>query len=131
MNKGCKVGSIDCSCPTYVDDGVLMANSLRNLQILVDIAYAHSCKYHYEFHADKSCVVIFGKNSRTIQQSASVYLGRKLIPQTKSAVHLGVKQEANRSLSTRVSDSCAKGTSSLFSMADMVCALVVSIQKLP
>ena len=118
-NKGCKIGSIDCCCPTYVDDGVLVANSLRNLQILVNIAYAHSCKYHYEFHADKSCVVIFGKNTRTIQQTISVYLGRKLIPQSSATVHLGIKQESNRSLSSRVRDACAKGTSSLFSMADI------------
>ena len=60
-NKGCKVGIIDCSCPSYVDDGALVASSLRNLQIMVNIAYIHVCKYHYEFHADKSCVVIFEK----------------------------------------------------------------------
>ena len=42
-NKGCKIGSIDCCCPTYVDDGVLVAYSLLNLQILVNITYVHSC----------------------------------------------------------------------------------------
>ena len=118
-NKGCKVGSIDCSCPTYVDDGAVAANSLRNLQILVNIAYSHACKYHYEFHADKSFVVIFGKSLRTTRQTVSVYIGRKAILQNNFAVHLCIRQESNRSLSARVRDACSNGSATFFSMADI------------
>ena len=136
--KGAKPGIIDCSCPSYVDDGALVTNSLRNLQIMVNIAYIHACKYHYEFHADKSCVVIFGgkkqQQQRTIQQSVSVYIGRKAIPQKQPTVHLGVRQDSNRSLSTRVRESCAKGTISVFSMANIgvrPCGLpLICIKKL-
>ena len=93
-NKGRKFVDLDCSCSSYVDDVAVMANLLRNLQMLVNIAYTHSYKYRYEFHADKSSVVIFGKSQRTIQQSSTVEIGSKTIPQRHSNLHLGVRQES-------------------------------------
>ena len=118
-NKGCKIGDIDCSCLSYVDDGAAAANSPRNLQILVNIAYRHACRYHYELHADKSCVVVYGKNQRTSSQPVRIYIGDKMIPQKQSTVHLGVRQDSNRSLSARVREACDKGRSAFYSMSDL------------
>ena len=93
-NKGCKIGHIDCSCLSYVDDGAAVANSPHILQILVNIAYRHACMYHYKLHADKSCIVIFGKNQITVRQPIKIYIGNETIPQKQSAIHLGVRQDS-------------------------------------
>ena len=89
-------------------------NSPRILLILVDIAYRHACIHHYELHAVKSCIVVYDKNQRTVRQPMEIYIGNKTIPQKQSATHqhVGVRQDSNRSLSTRVRDACDKARSS-------------------
>ncbi|MEW8546047.1 MAG: reverse transcriptase family protein [Candidatus Thiodiazotropha sp.] len=117
--KGSKVGSTDCSCPTYVDDIALVANSPANLQTLASTAYRHSCTRRYQVNVDKSCVVIFGTNYRTTHQQISIKLGNAVIPQKRSVTHLGVRQESNRSSTVRTREACTKGRSVFYSMADI------------
>ena len=79
------------TCLSYVDDGADATNSPRILLILDDIAYRHACMYHYELHAVKSCIVVYGNlNQRNVRQPVGIYIGNKTIPQKQSATHLGV-----------------------------------------
>ena len=52
----------------------------------------------------------------TVLQPVKINIGSKTIPQKQSTVHLVVRQDSNRSLSTRVREACDKGKSTFYSM---------------
>ena len=74
-HKGSCIGTLDCSCPVYADDMAYLANSPKNLQKIVTIAYKYSCKNRFEFHPEKSFVIIFGRSHKAIAQQIHIKLG--------------------------------------------------------
>lgn len=75
-HKGSCICTLDCSCPAYADDMAYLANSPKNLQEIVTIAYKYSCKHRFEFHPEKSFVIIFGRSHKAIAQLIHIELGR-------------------------------------------------------
>ena len=115
--KSSCTGSTDASCPAYVDDMVFLANSPNRLQDILNIAFVYACKYHFEIHPEKTFITIFGKILKTLFQNIHIKLGNSELPQKHSVVHLGITQEASRSMNNTIKDACTKGRNAFFSLA--------------
>ena len=118
-NKGSHIGFINCCCPTYADDMVVLANSPNALQFLMRIIYKYYYKYRLELHIIKSCVIVFGKLRAVLNKLIDIKFGNESLPQKKAVVHLGIQQEATRSTITRTCDICAKARNAFYAMADI------------
>jgi hypothetical protein len=57
---GAKMGHVEVACPTFADDTLLIATSEVKLQLMVNIAAAHACRWRYKFNSNKSIIVSFG-----------------------------------------------------------------------
>ena len=117
--RGSHIGVINCCCPTYADDMVVLANSPDALQFLIKIIYNYYYKYRLELHVIKSCVIVFGKLRAVLNKFIDIKFGTSSIPQKKAVVHLGIQQDATQSTISRTRDVCAKARNAFYAMSDI------------
>ncbi len=84
---GSGIGQIFTSCPTYADDISLISLYKPVMQQMLQIAYVHSCKWRYQFHPQKSSLVVIGKDTSPNYQ---LHLGGHMIDSVRYAKHLGL-----------------------------------------
>ena len=80
---GAKMGHVEVACPTFADDISLIATSEVKLQLMVNIAAAHACRWRYKFNSNKSIIVSFGP------KRADTLMGQARIEVVKECQHLG------------------------------------------
>jgi hypothetical protein len=114
-NYGSKVMSVSVSNPTFADDIALIAMSPLHLQRLVDIVYRYCNTWNVDINVDKSNVVVFNKKRK--QPQVGIIYGSEYINQTNSSKHLGILQESNMKLHTRINERIQKGKNAFYSMA--------------
>ena len=74
-------------CPAYADDVSMLTLYKPHMQQLLNIAYRHSCLWHYEFNPNKSHTIIFGKDNCP---GRNLYLGDQRLSIVSCESHLGV-----------------------------------------
>ena len=79
--------STSLACPAFADDVSLVTLYKPNMQLMIDAAYRHSCKWQYEFNPKKSSVIICG---RDMCPTRHLCLGEHVINVVESDTHLGI-----------------------------------------
>ena len=87
LNKGCYIPGTQqkIGCLLWVDDVVLMSESEKELQEMLDITHKIAKRYHIEFGKEKSKAMQIGKGTTEMELT----LGNMKIEYTKSYKYLG------------------------------------------
>jgi len=110
------VMSTNVGNPSFADDLALVAIVPSKLQKRVDIVYRYCRTWHIDVNVTKSATVVYtNKKSNHIQ--TGIMYGNAFIEQDDHAIHLGIRQDSNLSLNTRIQERCQKARNSLFAMA--------------
>jgi hypothetical protein len=84
-NYGGNMNEIKVVCPAYADDMAIVATNHTMLQHMLHIAFMHSRKWHYEFNANKSDILVFGKQDDVF----TFWLGNEIVKLSEQVKHLG------------------------------------------
>ena len=85
VKSGAKIQEIKVACTAYADDISLVGTHHSAIQVMLNIAYAHSRKWRYSFNATKSEIVCFN----TKNKCESFWLGREKVPIVDQSKHVG------------------------------------------
>ena len=117
--NGTMVGNINVTSPSFADDTTAIALYKRNLNLLLDCAYAHSKKWKYEFNTDKSEAMIWGEDH---DPHTKIKLGNNQVNVVSSSKHLGISLASNKKMTHEIYDArigtarsllyCARGIGS-------------------
>ncbi len=102
-NMGIKIIGTDktVGCLLWMDDVVLMANSEKELQTMLDKTDEIANKYHLVFGEEKSKVMIIGKKGET---QMNVNLGEMKLKTCKNYKYLGEIINEKRSIKKHLDD---------------------------
>ena len=82
-----------CSNPTFADDMTLLGLHASALSTIIRCAYDYCCKWRYEYHNEKSGIVVFGEtptmHGRMIN-TTKFFIGSSLIEEVKEYTNLGI-----------------------------------------
>ena len=82
-----------CSAPTFADDMTLLGLHASALSTLIRCAYDYCCKWRYEYHNEKSGIVVFGEtpamHGRMIN-TRKFFIGSSLTEEAKEYTDLGI-----------------------------------------
>ena len=113
-NCGVEVCSIACGNPLICDDLTVLALFPSLLQIMLNISYDYSLKWHFKFQSNTSCVVLYSKQNA---RSDTVFmLGDQPLKNEKFATHLGIRHDAKLKSKIRTEECCQKGFDSFYAM---------------
>ena len=115
-NLGACVMSTNVGNPSFADDLALVAIVPFKLQKLVDIVYRYCRTWHIDVIVTNSATVVYTSKKANHIQTGIMY-GNAFIEQDDHAIHLGIRQDSNLSLNTRIQERCQKARNSLFAMA--------------
>ena len=108
--------SINSGAPTFADDISLLAVTPFNLQTLLDIVYQYSIKWKFGISVEKSCIMTYCKTKRNKEIPVGILYGDQYIESAKNTIHLGIRQDANLSITNRITERCQKAKNSFFAM---------------
>lgn len=77
----------------YTDDLALVAESLQELQAMLNIVYSYAGKWQYNLSAGKSFIMVFGESPRSRTQARSLrewHLGNEKLQEADEVHHLGI-----------------------------------------
>ncbi|KAK3096521.1 hypothetical protein FSP39_000985 [Pinctada imbricata] len=117
--KNTGISSVTSCCPTLADDLCCIATAPYPLQSMLNIASIYSKRWHFEFNANKSCILKFRAIGRKIDNDCKWYLDDVELPITQSHNHLGITVCSNCKLSERISIACEKGRKAYFGLSDI------------
>ena len=104
---------------SYADDLATASTAKCNVDLIMQIAYKHSCKWRYRFNARKSAVLVYGESvsDRKRSQGFRQYkIGEDRVYERLEYDHVGVKACVDKSYTTRTSEKIKKGRRSFFSV---------------
>ena len=87
---GARYGEVVLSLLLFADDIVLVAESAKMLQKMLDVVYRYSKAYRFCFNKDKSNVMVFGRKT-----GQKIYLGEKELQIVESYKYLGLMIDKN------------------------------------
>ena len=93
---GPTLGKLRINVLLFADDLVLIADSEKELQYLLDIAFNYSVKWRFRFNVAKSKVVVF-KGGKNEQRVRTFFLGLQELERVEIIKYLGVDFESNLS----------------------------------
>ena len=94
--------SIKLNILLFADDVILIADSKRDLQKLLDVVYEYSQKWRFKWNCSKSKVMRFGSRKARKQH---YFLGFQELEVVKSLKYLGVDIQDNLSWTATRRDS--------------------------
>lgn len=120
---GVQYGNDKIAILLFADDIVIIAETAKDLQLLMNILYEYSLKWRIKFNHEKSAVVVFqhrnterGKNKRNTREW---WLGTQLILETDSYKYLGVEMDKGLTFiefKTRIADKARKNRTLAWNM---------------
>ena len=100
-----------CSAPTFADDMTLLGLHASALSTLIRCAYDNCCEWRYEYHNEKSGIVVFGEtpavHGRMIN-TRKFFIGSSLIEEVKEYTNLGIYKNYCGSFATNVDENITK-----------------------
>ena len=100
-----------CSAPTFADDMTLLGLHASALSTLIRCAYDYCCKWRYEYHNEKSGIVVFGEtpamHGRMIN-TRKFFIGFSLIEEVKEYTNLGIDKNYCGSFATNIDENITK-----------------------
>ncbi|OOZ37539.1 RNA-directed DNA polymerase, partial [Solemya elarraichensis gill symbiont] len=115
---GMKLGHITCSNPTLADDTVLIARSPVLLQRMLDICFAYSTDWKFQYNPTKCSIVIFGMN-KTYKSNFDFRLGNAPLKLATEQDHLGMVVSDKLTSSEMVKKAVQKGRKKVFAILGM------------
>ncbi|VDI55987.1 Hypothetical predicted protein [Mytilus galloprovincialis] len=112
------IGDIYCGAPTCADDIALVANSPTELQVMISTVENYSKHEKYVLQPTKS-VVLKNKGSNSSASSLQDFsINEQAIIQPDSAVHLGIKHNANfkKTITSHINENISKARRSMYSL---------------
>jgi hypothetical protein len=94
---GCYIDRTFCGAMMSADDLAILAMFIRSIQHMLNIVFAHSCKWRYQHNVSKCVCVPFGRDKTVL----CLKLGDVPIPTAQSAVHLGTNLHKHNSPESR------------------------------
>ena len=86
----------------------------RLLQIMLDISFKYSLKWHFGFQSVKLCVVLFSKQN--VKSNKVLLLGDQPLKNEDHATLLGIRYDANLKSKTRIKECCQKCLNAFYAM---------------
>ena len=112
-SKLCCVINPLCTTPvSYADDLATTSTAKCNVDLIMQLAYAHSCKWRYRFNARKSAVLVYGESlsdQKKFQVSRQYKIGEDRVYERLDYDHVGVKACTNKTYTTRTMEQIKKG----------------------
>ena len=96
-----------CSVPTFADDMTLLGLHASALSTLIRCAYDYCCKRRYEYHNEKSGIVVFGETPAMhgrIINTRKFFIGSSLIEEVKEYTNLGLYKNYCGSFATSIDE---------------------------
>jgi hypothetical protein len=111
-----QIGTIPCSAPTCADDVSLIADSEKNLQILIDTVVNYSKQENYNLQPAKSAVMSFNTNMENPGYDHTI--NNESIQKPDIIVHLGITHLRNyrKTTSTQIQENMEKSRRTLYSL---------------
>ena len=75
--------------PTVADDMLLLSLTVNGLQELMNTCFAYSCRWRFEYNPLKCSIIVYNEGKKSCKDR-KWFLGKQLIPEADSYVHLGV-----------------------------------------
>ena len=103
--------SISLTSPSFADDNSLLSIYLTFLSSLMNLCYAYSIKWRYEFNHVKSGIVTFGESKRVHSEATKErtwVLGGEFVAELYEYKNPGVVKNYIGSFSTNVDDNIDK-----------------------
>lgn len=130
IGKGVFYGNVRISILMFADDIVLIADNKKDLQLLMDLTYAYSRRWRFNFNFAKSAVVVFenGRDPRPIfygdcksecRCGKHWKLGDTLIVETDVYKYLGVELDTKltfKQFKERIADKARKNRARVWNM---------------
>ena len=99
------------SAPTFADDMTLLGLHASALSTLIRCAYDYCCKWRYEYHNEKSRIVVFGEtpamHGRMIN-TRKFFIGSSLTEEVKEYTNLGIYKNYCGSFVTNSNENITK-----------------------
>ena len=111
-NCGVEVCFIACGNPVLCDDLTVLALFPSLLQIMLNISYDYSLKWHFKFQSDKLCVVLYSKQNAP--PHTVFMLGDQPLKNEKCATHWGFRHGAKLKSKFRTEECCKKSLNSFY-----------------
>ena len=86
-NLGATAMGVQLGAIGYADDLAFITIDRHHMQLLVNMAYAYSCKWRFDFSPSKCAVMVFGKNTPT----RPFVMGGDSLNVVNAYVHVGIK----------------------------------------
>ena len=112
----CPLYKIPSSPLGYADDIAAASISKHNTEQVLNIVYAHSCKWRYDLNAKKSAIVVYGESpheNKRNKQYRSYNLGPNKVSEKVSYDHVGVKTCNGMNYIERTDDKISKARKAL------------------
>jgi hypothetical protein len=113
---GMQIGTIPCSATTCADDVLLIADSEKNLQILIDTVVNYSKQENYKLQPAKSAVM--SSNTNMENPGYDHTINNESIQKPDTIVHLGITHHRNyrKTTSTQIQENMEKSRHTLQSL---------------
>lgn len=87
---------------------------------MLDIAYKYANTWRYVYNVNKSEILIYGFNPRSISGlNFNWYLGNNTVPVVTNHTHLGIQQNMYNCYNERARKCCDKGRKAYFAFANI------------
>ena len=114
----CMIDYSHTSPVRYADDLATACIAKSNVDIIMQIAYRHSCTWKYRFNARKSAVLVFGETQCETNRfclERQYKIGNEKVHERPNYDHVGVKSSINGNFSARTCEKIKKGRRAFYS----------------
>ena len=102
---------------TVADDMLLISLTSNGLQQMIDICYAYSLKWRYEYNVSKCSVLVFNeRNPQNSRIRSEMSLGNDTIPYADSYRHLGILLDVRCRMTYAIDDANVKLRKSFYGL---------------
>ena len=115
----CSINAFSVSPVSYADDLATASLAKSNVDLIMRIAYNHSCKWRYKYNARKSAVLVYGEKAsetRKFHLYREYRIGPDKVYEKESYDHVGVKSCINGGFSVRTQEKIKKGRRAFYSV---------------
>lgn len=116
---GVKLCTINCTCPTFVDDLTILAWSKHALNICLSIASRYSRTWRFQFGAAKSFFLNFGKDT---DPGTNVMIGNNTINSVERHTHVGVPVCTSKGAEKKAIDERLSATMQVYNTIKAICS---------
>jgi hypothetical protein len=111
-----QIGTTPCSAPTCADDDSLIADSEKNLKILIDTVVNYSKQSNYKLQPAKSAVMSFNTNLENPGYDHTIDI--ESMHKSDIIVHIGIIHHRNyrKTTSTQIQENMGKSRRTLYSL---------------